>query len=128
MPDVVDPISVAKVPVNHVGSSDPVLVSKNLPDTREGHTADLVVNQGKLDEAAAVVQSVVDLVSETALSFSIESELSRTVVAVRAVGSDEIIRQFPPEEFLTVAKFLAGQDVENMSGEYLKGILFDEHT
>ena len=42
--------------------------------------------------------------SETSLSFSVEEDLNRMVVAVRAVGSDEIVRQFPPEEFLTVAE------------------------
>ena len=50
------------------------------------------------------------------------------VVAVRAVGSDEIIRRFPPEEFLTVAKFIAAQNPDEMDEDFLKGILFDQHT
>ena len=50
------------------------------------------------------------------------------VVAVRAVGSDEIIRQFPPEEFITVAKFIAAQNPESMSDDFLKGILFDKYS
>ena len=50
------------------------------------------------------------------------------VVAVRAVGSDEIIRQFPPEEFMTVAKFIAAQDPESLNEDFLKGILFDQYT
>jgi uncharacterized FlaG/YvyC family protein len=62
------------------------------------------------------------------LSFRIEEDLSRMVVAVRAVGSDEIIRQFPPEEFITVAKHIAAQNPDLMDEDYLKGILFDQYT
>ena len=79
--------------------------------------------------AVADVQKFADAVSsDTNLAFSIVEELSRTVVAVRAVGSEEIIRQFPPEEFLTVAKFIAGQNPAEMSDEALKGMLFDQFT
>jgi uncharacterized FlaG/YvyC family protein len=60
------------------------------------------------------------------LSFRIEEDLSRMVVAVRAVGSDEIIRQFPPEEFITVAKHIAAQNPDLIDEDYLKGILFDQ--
>ena len=79
--------------------------------------------------AVADVQKFADAVSaDTNLAFSIVDELSRTVVAVRAVGSDEIIRQFPPEEFLTVAKHIAKQNPAETSDEALKGILFDQYT
>jgi uncharacterized FlaG/YvyC family protein len=50
------------------------------------------------------------------------------VVAVRAVGSDEIIRQFPPEEFITVAKFIASQAPGMVDEDFLKGVLFDQYT
>ena len=68
------------------------------------------------------------MANDTSLSFRIEEDLSRMVVAVRAVGSDEIIRQFPPEEFITVAKHIAAQNPEVMDEDYLKGILFDQRT
>ena len=80
-----------------------------------------------LEKAALEVQKVVNSVaSDTSLSFRIEEDLSRMVVAVRAVGSDEIIRQFPPEEFITVAKHIAAQNPDLMDEDYLKGILFDQ--
>jgi uncharacterized FlaG/YvyC family protein len=82
----------------------------------------------ELTDATKIVSNIVNSVTDTNLSFSIEEELQRTVVAVRAVGSDEIIRQFPPEEFLTVAKFIAAQQMDEISEDFLKGILFDEHT
>ena len=78
--------------------------------------------------ASAALESIVNSVSDTALSFSVEDDLSRVVVAVRAVGSDEIIRQFPPEEFLTVAKFIAAQNVDQLDEDFLKGILFDQYS
>ncbi len=89
--------------------------------------------EAKADEqdvvaAASDVEALINSVSETSLSFSVDKDLSRMVVAVRAVGSDEIIRQFPPEEFMTVAKFIAAQDPESLNEDFLKGILFDQYT
>ena len=82
----------------------------------------------ELTSASVSVEELVNEVADTSLTFSVESELSRMVVAVRAVGSDEIIRQFPPEEFITVAKFIAAQRPEDMNDDFLKGILFDQYT
>ena len=59
-----------------------------------------------LESASTELVQTVKKVSDTDLSFSVENELNKMVVVVRAVGSDEIIRQFPPEEFITVAKFM----------------------
>ena len=89
---------------------------------------DVSASMKELLVATSEVSAVVNDVAQTSLSFSIEEDLSRMVVAVRAVGSDEIIRQFPPEEFLTVAKFIAAQNPDEMSEDFLKGILFDKHT
>lgn len=81
----------------------------------------------ELESSAEVVEAVVTSVTQdTSLSFRVEEDLSRMVVAVRAVGSDEIIRQFPPEEFITVAKHIAAQNPDLMDEDYLKGILFDQ--
>ena len=82
-----------------------------------------------LETSAMQVEGVVNRISQdTSLSFRVEEDLSRLVVAVRAVGSDEIIRQFPPEEFITVAKHIAAQNPEMIDEDYLKGILFDQYT
>lgn len=81
-----------------------------------------------LSIAAANAEAVVNSVAQTNLSFSLEQELNRMVVAVREVGSDEILRQFPPEEFLTVAKFIVAQNPEELDEDFLKGILYDHST
>lgn len=78
--------------------------------------------------ASEAVEVVVNKVAETSLSFSVENELSRMVVSVRSVGSDKVIRQFPPEEFLSVAKFIAAQNPDELSEDFLKGILFDQYS
>ena len=86
-----------------------------------------LVTKEDLVEASNIVADVVNAVADTSLSFSVDSELSRMVVSVRLVGSDEIVRQFPPEEFLTVAKFIAAQNMDELDEDFLKGILFDKH-
>jgi len=79
--------------------------------------------------ATLLLQNIVDMASpETALKFSVEEDLSRMVVAVRAVGSDEIIQQFPPEEFISVAKFIAAQNPDVLDEDFLKGVLFDQRS
>ena len=90
--------------------------------------SDEVSTEG-LEKSAETVEKVVNAVTQdTSLSFRVEEDLSRMVVAVRAVGSDEIIRQFPPEEFITVAKFIASQDPGMVDEDFLKGVLFDQYT
>ena len=87
------------------------------------------VSKDRLEKSAKTVEKVVNGVAQdTSLSFRVEEDLSRMVVAVRAVGSDEIIRQFPPEEFITVAKFIASQDPGMVDEDFLKGVLFDQYT
>ena len=82
----------------------------------------------ELESSAKELEHVVNTVTRgTSLSFRVEEDLSRMVVTVRAVGSDEIIRQFPPEEFLTVAKFIAAQNPDSIDEDFLKGILFDQY-
>jgi len=107
---------------------------KTLPN-KQGDVAQIVkpaidikTDEKAVVKAVAEVATAVNAVSETSLSFSVDKDLSRMVVAVRAVGSDEIIRQFPPEEFMTVAKFIAAQDPDSLDEDFLKGILFDQRT
>lgn len=86
------------------------------------------ISTGELNLAADKLSEVVLDVTGKSLSFTIDDELSRMIISVRAVGSDEIIRQFPPEEFISVAKYIASQDSSEINEDFLKGILFDGHT
>ena len=130
MTDIVNADVSVKMPVNGIALAE----QSKLLIAESPNTDSRQMDQGKvaidmdLGAAADIVQKVVDSVSDVALSFSVVEELSRTVVSVRAVGSDEVIRQFPPEEFITVAKFLAAQDLDSINEDYLKGILYDVHT
>lgn len=86
------------------------------------------ISKAELETAAAEVSDKLSKISSTSLSFSVVEELSRMVVAVRSVGSDKVIRQFPPEEFISVAKFISSQDPSSMDEDFLKGILHDSFT
>jgi uncharacterized FlaG/YvyC family protein len=86
------------------------------------------ISTEELNLAADKLSEVVLDVTGKSLSFTIDDELSRMIISVRAVGSDEIIRQFPPEEFISVAKYIASQDSSEINEDFLKGILFDGHT
>jgi len=130
MTDIVNSDVSVKMPVNGIAlaeQSKPLIAESSNTDSRQMDQAKVAIDMD-LGVAADIVQKVVDSVSDVALSFSVVEELSRTVVSVRAVGSDEVIRQFPPEEFITVAKFLAAQDLDSINEDYLKGILYDAHT
>ena len=130
MTDIVNADVSVKMPINGIALAEkvkPLIAESPNSDSGQMDKAKVAIDMD-LGVAADIVQKVIDSVSDVALSFSIVEELSRTVVSVRAVGSDEVIRQFPPEEFITVAKFLAAQDLDSISGDYLKGILYDGHT
>lgn len=99
-------------------------IAQNAPEPKATE-----VSEQELESFIGEVEAVVNAVAlDTSLSFRVEEELSRMVVAVRAVGSDEIIRQFPPEEFITVAKHLAKLSPDLMDEDYLKGVLFDQRV
>ena len=124
-------------PISEVVVRSPIQVTKDAAVTVQArepaqsssrNAVETDVSAETLKSAGQQVESIVNSVVDTSLSFSIDEELSRMVVAVKAVGSDEIIRQFPPEEFITVAKFIASQEPTAMSDDFLKGILFDQYT
>ena len=85
-------------------------------------------NPTDLAQAVRSVENTIAVATDIALSFSIDEDLSRLVVTVKSVGSDKIIRQFPPEEFLTVAKHIASQNPDMLDEDFLKGVLFDQFT
>lgn len=127
----VDPVDVAHSSVFQQKRAEPnqEVHGRGLDETKGSDApAKAEVASQELVSATVAVQDIVKAVSETNLSFSVEQDLNRMVVAVRSVGSDKIIRQFPPEEFLTVAKFLASQDLDMVDEDFLKGVLFDQYS
>jgi uncharacterized FlaG/YvyC family protein len=127
----IDPIAVSNLPVNGVKWGAPASAVATQEDGErlaKSKSPSALVEKEVLQTATLDVARIVNAVSDKALQFSIEEDLNRTVVAVRAVGSDEIIRQFPPEEFITVAKFLAAQEIDALDEDFLKGILFDQYS
>lgn len=130
MSDGNDPIGAVSNPVIGFDRVSPVVsedATTRMPSAPVKAT-DQPVTMAELEGASLDLALIVKEVSDTDLSFSVERELNKLVVVVRAVGSDEVIRQFPPEEFITVAKYIAQQNPDQMSDEMLKGILFDNYT
>lgn len=137
MPNSIDPVNsgVLTINTNASGStvradSDSSRLEASSNSTRSDNSGggSSVVSKDSLGVAVSEVQKIVSAVADNNVSFSVEEDLNRMVVSVRAVGSDEIVRQFPPEEFLTVAKFLAEQDMSMVDEDFLKGILFDQYS
>ena len=128
----VNPVGVHSVNAPNIRVSDGAQIAGETKGTTDKREQSISASDGPvapetLEKAASEVEKVVNsITNDTSLSFRIEEDLSRMVVAVRAVGSDEIIRQFPPEEFITVAKHIAAQNPDVMDEGYLKGILFDQ--
>jgi uncharacterized FlaG/YvyC family protein len=137
MPNSIDPVNsgVLTINTNASGStvradSDSSHLEASFNSTRSDNSGGVssVVSKDSLGVAVSEVQQIVSAVTDNNVSFSVEEDLNRMVVSVRAVGSDEIVRQFPPEEFLSVAKFLAEQDMSMVDEDFLKGILFDQYS
>ena len=121
-------LALAKTAALSSRNLDPIY-RDNPSESTVAQTDQRPISASEVQEAANSLENIVSVISDTALSFSFEEQLHRMVVAVRAVGSDEIIRQFPPEEFISVAKFIQAQDIKGgVSEDFLKGILFDERT
>ena len=137
MPNSIDPVNsgiltgIANVSGSKVrDDSDSSHVEASFNSTRSQVSGGVAaaVSKDSLGIAVSEVQKIVSAVTDNNVSFSVEEDLNRMVVSVRVVGSDEIVRQFPPEEFLTVAKFLAEQDMSMVDEDFLKGILFDQYS
>lgn len=87
-----------------------------------------LVEMAEINKAITSINAFFDATASVSVSFSFEADLNRTIVTVRDKTDDAIVRQFPPEEFISVAKFIAAQSPEVIDEDYLKGILFDQHT
>ena len=98
------------------------------PDLTKSNSQQSVETVKEVSFAASLLEDIVETSGGTSLSFSVEQDVNRMVVAVRAVGSDEVLRQFPPEEFISVAKFIASQNPDVVDDDFLKGVLFDQRT
>jgi uncharacterized FlaG/YvyC family protein len=137
MPNSIDPVnsgaltglvSVSGSKSRDDSDSDRLEASFNSTRSQTSGGVAAAVSKDSLGIAVSEVQKIVSAVTDNNVSFSVEEDLNRMVVSVRVVGSDEIVRQFPPEEFLTVAKFLAEQDMSMVDEDFLKGILFDQYS
>jgi len=120
-PTVVEPVKQTKGDIKSLVSAEPKAEGNESGDQLTAGGEYLSV-----EEAVSKLEGLIELsLIESRLSFSIEESAGKTVVQVIEVGSDKLIRQFPPEELINLAKFLEQQDPMAFSEDYLKGLLFD---
>ena len=85
------------------------------------------VSKQKIDEAIADFEAVIEKTGLD-LAFEVDDDLQRVVVSLSDQGSGEIVRQFPPEEFISVAKFIASHSDPGPNKDDLVGLLFDQRA
>ena len=77
-----------------------------------------------LKSAVEQVEGVIQGKLDRTLNFSLIEELNRSVIIVSESGTGNVIRQFPSDEFISVAKHIA-QRASKLDENALVGILFD---
>lgn len=108
----------------HKPKTEEVTLQKSVVDDEAETT---VISRQELQNAVKLVDSVIsDKVSRT-LSFSVIEELNRSMVIVSEADTNKVIRQFPSDEFISVAKHIASK-VAELDENMLVGILFDKKT
>lgn len=102
-------------------------LQKNALDSRSNNTVSTSLDEIDLTQAVNSVEQFTRTYMDASVKFSIDDQLGRTIITVLEPETDKIIRQFPPEEFLQVARTIS--EMTDLSDkDMLIGILFDQHT
>lgn len=122
-PPVVSLPVAAKSASQSVERQDPVAGGKAVPavasrETSSSPPADLAQ---ATQDISAYIQTV-----NRSLQISVEQDLGTTVITVIDKATEEVVRQIPSEEVLSLARFLSQQQEElGGSGMPVKGLLMD---
>ncbi len=94
-------------------------VNASLPSQAKSVSSDPRVETGQLKAAVLDINEYVQSIQRT-LQFSIDDETGTTVVKVLDSSTQEVIRQFPPEEVLALARHLqASQEIQALDNSGL---------
>ncbi|MDG2442559.1 MAG: flagellar protein FlaG [Luminiphilus sp.] len=84
------------------------------------------VDSASLAEAVRAVSARFDMAS-TSLSISVDEQLGSTIIEVKDSETQEVIRQIPPEQIVSLARFL--RESEGVGGfelaDTMKGLLLE---
>ena len=84
------------------------------------------VDSASLAEVVAAVSARFDMAS-TSLSISVDEQLGSTIIEVKDSETQEVIRQIPPEQIVSLARFL--RESEGVGGfelaDTMKGLLLE---
>ncbi|MEM7209377.1 MAG: flagellar protein FlaG [Pseudomonadota bacterium] len=117
---VQDPAAqVASASVTAISGAGRQAVAANDQTLPQGDANGANVEPEKLSAAVRDINDYVQRVQRT-LQFSVDDDTGTTVVKVLDSETDEVIRQFPPEEALALARHLqASQDTQAVDGNGL---------
>lgn len=100
---------------------------KNALDSGSNNAVSTSLDESDLTQAVNSVEQFTRTYMDASVKFSIDDQLGRTIITVLEPETDKVIRQFPPEEFLQVARTIS--EMTDLSDkDMLIGILFDQHT
>ena len=100
---------------------------KNALDSGNNNAVSTSLDESDLTQAVNSVEQFTRTYMDASVKFSIDDQLGRTIITVLEPETDKVIRQFPPEEFLQVARTIS--EMTDLSDkDMLIGILFDQHT
>jgi flagellar protein FlaG len=118
------PQETKRAPSTSIGSQDiPVTVAELNPVTEnEPSPAVANVKQEDVENQIEQLQQFNQNISRS-LQFEVDDELGVTIVRVIDKETDELIRQFPPEELLNLSRRLKELNEQNTS---IRGVLLQE--
>lgn len=119
-------LAVAAKPASQpVDRQKPVSDGKSVPAVaavRESSGAQAVVD---IEQATRDISAYIQTVNRS-LKISVEQDLGTTVITVIDRATEEVVRQIPSEEVLSLARFLSQQQEElGGTGLPVKGLLMD---
>ncbi|MCB1935358.1 MAG: flagellar protein FlaG [Nitrosomonas sp.] len=86
---------------SHAANNKPATIDQNnLPEAVSNEQSD-----AHIEQAVEKIQETVNNLSQN-LKFSIDEDTGKTVIKVMDVQTDEIIRQIPSQEAITIARTL----------------------
>lgn len=118
----------SREPSTNVRNSDKGVQSVTKLEPSPANSNEVAINQKQTDKKEQVMSQIEEFKSfnqsiDRSLQFKVDDELGVTIVRVIDKETDELIRQFPPEELINLSKRLKELNDE---GEASSGVLLKE--
>ncbi|MCR9184118.1 MAG: flagellar protein FlaG [Halieaceae bacterium] len=123
------PASTASAPAQNAATRQDIAASgKAAPQARETQQPE-AKQRDMTQELAQASRDIADYVQTVnrSLQISVDQDLGSTIITVKDKATDEVVRQIPSEEAVSLARFLARQQAE-LGGSELpsRGVFMDQ--